>query len=530
MRFYRPIALLATLALLAPAAHAADADANAAKLKTIFQNFIEYQKSLTAMNPNAPKLETEGDITVQKAESYYAVTLPHERLAYPDGSKLDFGMLSINASPGDTPGQWKIALAIPTPIVLFDAQRQPSIKINIGAQKAAGVWDESLENFAKLDAAYKDVTITSATNAFMINLPDSQIRYDFTKQSDGRWSGPATVVLNNIDGVFSANNAHLKIAQASMDCGISRYNVDTVKAYRAKITTLAQGAPNAPPGQLASDQRASLSKMLIDLIINASDGMKVNYAVNGLEMSMTNPATKAPETTRLAKASVSVNADGLLSDKSNIAAGLSFDGFNMDPQPSGYDGILPSTLNIVLNFHNIPTRQLAKMASNTIDGAIQQPDTAGMAGLSLMMKAPGLLSQAGTTLDVPQNYIGNNEYRFDVSGGARADVNAVNDFTGEFKGAFKGLDKLIASTQALAAGGSPAAPNAQSVISTLMMLKLMGKPQMGANGQNNYSYDLVITPQGQILMNGKPLGAPVAAQPTAPSPPAITQFKTPAAH
>ena len=147
-----------------------------------------------------------------------------------------------------------------------------------------------------------------------------------------------------------------------------------------------------------------------------------------------------------------------------------------------------------------------------------------------MMKAPGLLSQAGTTLDVPQNYIGNNEYRFDVSGGARADVNAVNDFTGEFKGAFKGLDKLIASTQALAAGGSPAAPNAQSVISTLMMLKLMGKPQMGANGQNNYSYDLVITPQGQILMNGKPLGAPVAAQPTAPSPPAITQFKTPAAH
>src|SRR5690606_28618936 len=205
-------------------AHAQTAAINAEgaqKLKTLFETMLANQRATS--RPENGRLEYEGEVLVEQASTYYAVTLPHARIVYPDGARLDIGMVSVNAAPHDLPGQWKMAVAVPTPMVMTNAEKNQTIKINIGAQKASGIWDEELEHFAKLDAQYKNVTIENPGTGFSMQIPESQILYDFAKGPDGFWSGPGRMMARNI-AVANGPQATTKLAEVRGDFALDRYN------------------------------------------------------------------------------------------------------------------------------------------------------------------------------------------------------------------------------------------------------------------------------------------------------------------
>ncbi len=482
--FARRFVFLALLAY-SPGAGAAEINAEgAAKLKGIFENFLSYQKSITEMGGAAAKLEYDGAITVEPAGNYYAITLPHARMLYPGGEKLDIGMVSINASPYDTPGQWKMAVAVPTPIVLMDAAGKPEFKVSLGAQKAAGIWDEGLENFAKLDAQYGNILIESAKGDFIVRLPDSRILYDFAKAADGRWSGPGSLVVKNIDGLFGSRKSTAKIAEIKADFSINQYNPAALREYKTRLTAwLDKVAKQAPPGAAAPPdqaQGAELADMLTSLLLNSANGFRAEYAVSGVEISHINPQTNAPQSMKIGRGFFGLDMNGFLADKVALSLRFGYDGFDIAPVPPGFEGILPAGMNIDFAFQNIPIRQLGELGKNAAVGAALQPEMAPLAGLSFIMKTPAILSQAGTTLNVVNNFVGNRDYRFDLNGSARADINAVNSFTGAFKGVFKGLDKLLGRVQAIAADpANPASENAKNLSASLMTMKASGKPETG---------------------------------------------------
>lgn len=482
-------------------AHASAINAEgAAKLKGIFETMLANQKALT--RPGESRFEYEGNVMVEEAGEYYAVTLPHARVVYPDGSKLDIGMISINASPHTRAGQWKMAVAIPTPIIMLDPKQAQATKINITAQKAVGIWDEGYENFAKLDSEYKNITIENAATGLKATIPSAKVVYDFAQGSDGKWSGPGSISITGASGEMT-NRGSLKIADVRADFAMDQYDPSTMKQYREFLKSFLKDEAIQKP---TPEQTSALADKLSEVLLNSSNGLKADISIAGLEVTQPAPAGKTPQTLKLQKAFLGLGASGMRTGNTSVGVRFGFNDLFSTPVPPGYEGVLPSTSNIDIALANVPLKQLSDITKNTIQGSIAQPQMAQMAAFSLLMKAPAILSQAGTYMDIKDSYIGNSEYRLNVSGQAKADIKAVNNMTADLKGRFSGLDKLLAKVKAIAANPKHAvAENAKNLASTLEMLRANGKKELGPGGEV-YTYHFVMTPQGQMLMNGAPLG------------------------
>lgn len=503
------LSFLALVFLAAPnPGSAAEINAEGAqKLKTLFETYITSQKAMW-QNPGGPELKYEGDVMVEPAGSYYAVTLPSAAVAFPDGSKITIGMVSINAAPHDKPGQWKMAVAIPTPIIMTDAKQAQALKINIGSQKSAGIWDESMENFAKLDALYKDIAVENPASGFSLQIPEAQVIYDFTQGADKNWSGPGRVGIKNMTFNFGTGMASGHLGAIDSDFSMSGYNPAAVREYRSFLEKYLQEA-NAQQ-QLNQPATPAKAKELFDHILqvamNASDSFNSTYALSDLEINHPDPATQATEQIKIGKVFFGIDFSNLRTDKVGIAIKGGYNGFSMTPMPKDLEGIAPSAVNIDLALQNVPVRQIAEVASNTAQGAMQQPEMAAFAGIALLGKIPAILSQAGSQMEIKNNYVSNDDYKFEVTGTAHADVAAVTNVTADVKSSFSGLDKLIERVRVNATDiQNPKAADAQSLLRTLETLKANGKPSPGIPPV--YTYDLQVTPQGQIMLNGAPFNA-----------------------
>ena len=151
LSFPRPITaaaiLLAALGVASPA-RAQTSDGDVQKLEGIFTQLLEQYKALT--EANGAELVEEGNILVEPSDHYYAITLPHLTVQQKDGAYTDIGMIAVNALPGDAAGQWKMTMAVPTPIIHYDSKKNPVVSVNIGQQNFAGVWYEKFRNFIRM--------------------------------------------------------------------------------------------------------------------------------------------------------------------------------------------------------------------------------------------------------------------------------------------------------------------------------------------------------------------------------------------
>lgn len=164
-------ALLAAL-LLAPAAPAFANDE--ARLRTVIDHLLASQKN--AFEKTGGSFVTNGQTMIERADKYYAVTLPDITLVHPNKSQTALGLIALNASPAGTK-KWNITMALPTPIVTKDAKGNVDSEVVLGRQYFAGLWNEDFQNFSSLKTTYNNVHIKfpQQNNSASIN----QLAYGF---------------------------------------------------------------------------------------------------------------------------------------------------------------------------------------------------------------------------------------------------------------------------------------------------------------------------------------------------------------
>lgn len=495
-----------TFALFAFAspAYAID-DAGAARLKTIVQNFITEQEKLAELD-GMTRVEYQGEVVVEQAGDYYAVTLPYAKIINPVGEQVDVGMVSINASEGDQPNQWKMRVAVPTPIVVTDKGGKEVLRITIAGQRAAGIWDETLQSFVKLDAQYKDMLFVGPEAT--VKLPETQIIYDFTRDAAGKWSGPGSMVFKNIEAVGTRNGDTFKTAEARIDFSIDQYDASAIKAYREKLAALAETLnkdPNAK-GPTAA-QTSAIAGTMMDFFTRAGNGVKVRYDITGVEVNR--EETGAVDMTRvisIPKLFLGMDLNGFNTGKVRIALQLGYNGLSIAPVPPESEGLLPTDSNFDIAMENIPVREIIELSRNTLEASIAQPEMGKLAGVSFLFKLPALLSQAGTYLTVTNTHIGNKDIDVKIEGRARADISAVNSATVDAKATFRGLDQLIAKLKEQSKTRTKAdQAKIESSIEQLETVRKHARVETAPDGATLHILDLVMTPKGETLVNGKDL-------------------------
>ncbi len=540
---------LFSLIILIPATHAATInDEGAQRLKALFEEMIQTQTSITQRD-GVPHFYYDGKILVEQAASYYAITLPPSYIDYPDGSRLDLGMLAINALPNKNPGQWKMTIAIPTPILMLDKTGAENFRINIGGQRSTGIWDESLKNFARLDANYNDITLTDAKEIFSLKIPKAGIRYNFKQDKEGHWSGPGYMSLKN--ATLEIEKITATLGELRADFKMDRYNPLIVDKYKDDITalseTITKNAQNKTPEPLSSDATSGLVNMMIDLVTQSSNGFSFKYSASDFHFSQPLLTATQDETSstfdvsiqdvKLGKAFLGFDISGFFTDKVSLGLNFGFSGLSMTPEDPEITPVAPSQINIDIALENIPFKQIAELGKNSLQAGMAQPEMAQMAGIGMLMKLPALLSQAGTQLTIENNALGNTTYNIDLNGKAQADMMAVNSVTAHAKMNFRGLDEIIAHTQnGGAQNGAEQSKsesdvrahtqNLQKLSMMLGMLKGMGKLEENTSGPSLYSYEFIMTPQGQMLLNGQDINPLSGGAPT-PTPEPVSIEPTP---
>jgi hypothetical protein len=514
------IAIVSALIVIysAPCRAATIDAAGAAHLKTVFSNLLsDKARHITSQGS---KLVMDGDVMVEPASGYYAVTLPHLSVVAADNSRVDIGMIAVNVIPDDKPDQWKMSLALPTPLTWRDAQGAEKVKVEIGKQNFAGIWNEKLQNFTKLKAEYKDIKVNTPDKQFLGAANAVTLIYDLNQGSDGHWSGPVNYAANGIVLAMGDGTA-VSIGKLEAASSIQGYAFDAVNGYSDKLTALTSkisSGVSMPP-----DQRLALYNTATEMFGALFDSMSMKFTAENIVV--THPVPQAPGTKiSLGDAGLDMGFSGFRQDKVSIQLGLHYNGLAIEPPP-GFSTATPDKFNVAVSIDNIPYKALVDLGRKAL-----APDPANpQAAAALMAGVPQVLQNAGVTINLHDLSSGNTLYNGVATGVLNCDAKAAKTFTGKARAEIAGLERLTAALNAQMK--DPQVPDAnkqgiQQIAGVVAMMQVFGQQGTNKSGQSVRTYDFELTQQGQILLNGADIntlfggqGSPAAGMPSpAPAP------------
>ncbi len=490
----------------APAAHAGLKPADGARLKTIFTDMItRYSNDVKAQGGS---LLTEGEVMVEPSDSYFAITLPHITAVNADQSKMKIGMISINALPGDKKEEWKMTVALPTPIVMQDAAGKEISTLEIGSQNFAGLFHEQFQNFTRLNGQYKNITFIDKTENAKITIPDLTMVYDLKESGNELWSGPMNGKATGITGIFNKTGNTVKIREIDLQSSIKDYSLKEALAYQERVAALMESTTADNPS--ASGQHAQgLYNMFFDFMSKVWDGFNSRISVSGIEVISPATPEKKASTMKIANAGFGLSGDGFRQNKVTLRHTLNVTDLSMTPATDSKNLPMPSNVNIDLTLNNLPFKELVEMGQKSLSQSINTPEGSGLVAMNALASAQQLLTTAGTSITLKDTRIGNvTEYDIALNGTATANIKAMFGATGKARLEVFGMDKLIAYAQQTA--NDPATDiakkaSAQKALQTLTILQMVGQMGKNAKGQDIRSYDLELTPEGKTMLNGADL-------------------------
>lgn len=207
-----------TLLFMTPAAKAQTADADVALLKAQIEGFIAAQQN--AARKNNSTLHTHSGISVEKANGYYALTLPHVSFIDAAGVRSEIGMIAINAAKADG-DNWKISMALPTPVNSFNKSGKQIIRTDFGTQNLTGIWNTRLGHFTLVKGSIDTVRVTDLIKNNHVTIGNVSLSSSLQETQEDQWTGKGDVVLTGISAHDSALNSTATLPKISITSNLS---------------------------------------------------------------------------------------------------------------------------------------------------------------------------------------------------------------------------------------------------------------------------------------------------------------------
>lgn len=493
------------IALSAPAAMAQTNSEGAAKLKTLFTDYIE--KSKNDVSYDGSELIASGAVKVEEKGSYYAITLPDLTVKTAEGGKVDIGVIAVNALPADDPGQWKMTIAIPTPIVAFNEDDEAEFIFEIGQQSFAGIFHEEFNTFTKYRAEYNNAAMKFPEEKLEIRFPQMRGLQNLVKGANGLWSGPNDFETKDI-AIISKGETVAKIGEVRLDSQTNDYDLGKAMEYLEQFEAIGESMAASGDAAMESPQHVlAMYNLIFKLISETFDGGDLDLTAKDIAVKNIKDTSKS---FKLDKASFGVGMSGFLSNRVRLQYRVNYDGFSvpsMDPQLTE---IIPSRFNLNISLNELPFNELVSLGQTSLQGVLEQPQAAQMVGLQAMMTLPQLLTQASSNMTLNNNYIGNDQYNVAVNGILTADHNAVKGGYGNATIEIFGIDRLIELTNSNLQ--NPNIPSnkkdeLQKMLGGLNAAKLFGQQRTDAQGRPIHAYDIELTKEGRAMLNGSDIMA-----------------------
>lgn len=507
----------------APANAAINAQ-GAEQLKTLIQKYIDEQKQMVSAY-NA-RMDTTGDLIVVPKDTYYQVITPYIKTVYPGNQSYDLGKIAINAMPGNTPDEWKVSFSLPSPISFKDENGKDIIKVVLGPQKTAGLWNTSMGYTTSLKATFDNINFTvvndTAKPPVTGVIASINIDQSLTKdQATQKWSGPIRAKATDIK-TTSEGPDKIQIGEIGLQYDISNLDTDSLNKFREQFKALGASG-NAMANIENSPEIAKKSMDLFTEMFRTNFGeFTAKYEVKAFKASF--PTAKPnPVDIGLDNGYVGVTFKQDVPNKTG--AGFSFGFSGLTVPKTEWTNLTPTSADINIMFHDMPMADIMKVVQENNPALAKDPSTVPPANTpSPMAVLPEILSKAGTRVTQSLN-INAPSYKVQGSGEAKASVTAITGFTADEMLTVEGLDAVMAELQKLSA----TSPDAKQALGPMTMMQMMGQ-QDPANPAVR-TYHLIAAEDGKVTMNGSDLSSLTGMTPQGsdevPAPPEITSEPKP---
>lgn len=476
-------------------------------LKKMFEDALqEENRQLAAQGGN---LKIDGEVTVEPSDTYYAITLPHLTATNIDKSTVDIGMVAMNALPTDKKGQWKMTMALPTPIVWHGPDGMKTVTIDIGKQNFAGIWHEEYSTYVKMQANYQDIRITSNDGALNMTVGGLKAVTDFTEDKNGHWSGPATFGLS--DFRVGGPTGSFRLGSLEGTTEVFDYDMKAAKAFRENMQALTEsyksgdaGAANAVTPQHAS----AMYNMVTGFLGTVWDGFSSHAVVRDIEFSSAATPTSPAHSVKIGEQTFDFSLRGFRAQAVALGFALGYNQIAVTPSPQ-YVETVPDHARLAIEINNLPYKDMVALGGSAITNSGAAPQNGQMLAMQMMMTLPQLLTKAGTNITLREFTLGNAQYSATGKGVLTADMQALKGATGSGTVEISGLETLINLVQGHLKSPSATAQEKESLdklLKTLSLIQMLGQQGTDAGGRAVRMYNFELTKDGKTMLNGTDLG------------------------
>ncbi|WP_026869118.1 hypothetical protein [Inquilinus limosus] len=223
------------------------------------------------------------------------------------------------------------------------------------------------------------------------------------------------------------------------------------------------------------------------------------------EISLSDLRMRSPEANlTLAGISYGETYSGLDGDEAGYGLRLALDDLALDPSLP-FAGWVPRQARIDIALKDVPSRSIQALFWDGIERAIQadalQGDDPLQSGGDLvfaetLQQISARLLSSGVSLSIGSFRISAPKGAIDLGGGGAVDAKAAFGVTAQAKLQVAGLDEFVKFLQSQAEAEAAAG---------FTVFQMLGREAKTAEGQAARDYDLVVDPQGRMLINGTDL-------------------------
>lgn len=404
-----------------------------------------------------------GNLLVEPAGAYYAITTPNITLQMPGNVTRTVGMVAINAIPTADPDIFKVAVALPTPMMDTNEKGETIGSLAIGQQAMNGLWHMKALTFVEVNGSYKNIRIVNSAQGTETQIPGMTATVKLT-QSGKLWSGPADVMLTNYSHRdkklrYQIGGLHIQSQLDGLDM-TARKNLDTKM----------------------KSQAVALKAILADFATHVASAVDTTITANDLKYQRTwdDGAVKSGG---LQSAVLRVALKDLRAASASAAFNLALT--NLTSDDASLARYMTSKALVTGAADKLPVAELILADGN--NDAIR-----------------AALSKAGSTLDITTLNV--DAPAFGIDGNGKAAATQPNP-SGKMHIAVRGLEDLVTF---LNSSSGPQALGMKQVppmlLAGLTMAQLMGQPGTDAQGRPTKVFDLGYTEAGSLTLNGADLG------------------------
>lgn len=487
-------------------------DQSAENLKKAFQAILDYQKTVHEAFGDI-KLTYGGEVSVVQEPTYYTITLPKILISASEKEEgqnseeiFHIDQITINAMPDEKEGYWKTVMTLPTELKL-GKNEETAFVVSFAEQRNIGLFSEKLGYFTKMDMNMSDIKFSMAGEETGVSLGGAQIFTNLEDDDEGRFSGPGHVTINNLVIAPPGEDEMIKMSEFKVDFALNDALIPTLQEYQNKFlkhadTFKALQNINPDDAEATAANGQAFIDMLLDLYNFDMDGFSFAYSAKDIKAE----SDDVKKTFSLGSGKIGFGFDGLKSEKGNLNIEIGYNDIKAVSIEKDLKQALPQTGKIDVKAINIPYTSLFQIFSSTASAIAQDPTSAQMAAMGIVMRLPAVLGQAETKVIFEDNGLQNDIYNLNVNGNIATDLSSIVGFGAKFNAVFEGMDALLSAMQSSVKEEEPN-KGRDDFIDGLSKWKAVGQETTGPNGKPAYSFDIETTPAGQILINGQDASA-----------------------